>query len=272
MRKIGSRIMESRKLKALKAIGSQLPTTNSQIAARTGYNTQAQIGQAIQQNIPTNQAASLVAAQSTAAQGQQQVQQTQQQTQQNQQIGQIAMQDQQMTAQNQQFQRNMRTDKDRLQSESRLAQLNQTLKGELIDEQLQFQRDEAGRVFLNERQLMDFAVLQAEDKEQLMDYEQTARQASDRTLQLMEIMHKRLTQELQLDFEQREQRLSLESRRSIIEKQHELEKQYLKKKAKAANITGVLVATGTIVGAVYGGPVGAAAGGAAGGALGGTLS
>jgi hypothetical protein len=190
----------------------------------------------------------------------------------NQQMGQIAQAEQGRIAQGQQFQRNMRTEKDRLANENRLGQLDQSLKTELLDKQMQFQRDDAGRVLLNQRQLLDFAALQARDMESLKDYQQAAQQASDRVLQMMEFMHKRLTQEMQLEHDQREQSLDIQHKKDVLKMQQDLEDAYLLQKAHNANITGAFTAIGTVVGAAFGGSVGAGAGGAIGGAVGGAFT
>jgi hypothetical protein len=155
----------------------------------------------------------------------------------------------------------------------KFAQISEKAKQEMFDNQMQFQKDEQGRTFFNERQLADYARLNAENDEKFKDYAQNAEQLSKRKLQAMEHAYKLTMQDLQQKSNLAEQKKDQQAQLQINQIRKEIEERMQKERAKAANRAAAWQAGGTIVGgvagAVIGGPAGASAGASVGGALGG---
>jgi len=158
----------------------------------------------------------------------------------------------------------------------KLSLVGRQYKNELLDEQLTFQRDQAGTALFNERQLMDWAVTKAESREDLMEYMQVAEQAHERKLKLLEHTHKLLQQTLQQGYIKKNQPLDQETKKIIQQRMNDTEQAISQAQAQAANtlarnqaIAGTLGAVaGGIGGFMIGGPVGAAAGASAGASIG----
>lgn len=154
----------------------------------------------------------------------------------------------------------------------RLGKLSADAKKEVLDSRLQFQKDEMGRTFLNDRQLADWAKLNTKSEQDFQNYAQTAKQVSDRNIYALESAYKKLEQQLQ--FEQarggqiQDQKLTME----LAQAKSELEKKIQTARAAAANRAQIFGTVGMIAGAVggafIGGPAGAAAGASVGSGLG----
>lgn len=235
-------------------------------------------------SLPTGQGAAIAGPQAAAQVGQQaaqqvgqiNTQQVQQQGQQAAQVGQQAVQTQANEAQNTEAQRALDLGRTQQQLESDFAVTSRGLKADLYDKAMQFQKDEQGRTFLNEKQLLDYKLSRGISEEEWADYQQEATQAAEREIQLMESAYRKLEQDLSQDALDKRTDISNETRRQIVEMKAALERQIAKKKAAAANRSAMMGALGTVagVGAVTlatGGTAPAAAilaGGVAGGGLG----
>lgn len=157
----------------------------------------------------------------------------------------------------------------------RLANLSGELKSKLFDSQLSFNKDELGRTVFNEQQLLDYKLAQGIQDEDLLNYEQIARQLTDRKMQLLKTAQAKILAELNQDFSSGQQELDQAHKKALVEQKRAVEEKIRKEQAKAKNRAAMFSAAGTVVGAVAGafaGPAGAAAGASLGGAAGSVLA
>jgi len=117
------------------------------------------------------------------------------------------------------------------EAEEKLFNLNSSLKSQLYDETMKFQRDELGRTSFNERQLADWAVMKARNEEDLMKYEQIASEAIQKKQMLMEQAWKVLEQDLQATWQRAEQ----EGDQALQIELRKMKQAYEKKRREAAN-------------------------------------
>lgn len=155
----------------------------------------------------------------------------------------------------------------------RLGALNSQLKTKLFDSQMNFNRDELGRTVFNEQQLLDYKLAQGMADEDLLNYEQTARQMTDRKLQMLKTAQAKIMSELNQEFSSGQQELDQAHKKALVEQKRAIEEKIRKEQAKAKNRGAMFSAAGTVIGAVAGGmvagPAGATVGASAGGAIGG---
>jgi hypothetical protein len=158
---------------------------------------------------------------------------------------------------------------------TRLSQLDENAKNRILDNELQFKRDEMGRTLFNDRQLADFALLQANNAEDIRNYQQTVEQLSRRKLQMLQAAQTILTQQLELDYQRESKQLSQDQILKLQRAKKELEAKIAKEQADRANRAGMNSALGGIVGGVggafIGGPTGAMIGQQLGSGLGANL-
>jgi hypothetical protein len=153
--------------------------------------------------------------------------------------------------------------------------LDENAKNRILDNQLQFQRDEMGRTLFNERQLADFALLQATNAEDIRNYQQTVEQLSRRKLQMLQAAQTILTQQLEMDYQRESRQLSQEQVLKLQRAKQELQNKIAKEQAERANRAGMNSAIGGMLGGVggafIGGPTGAMIGQQLGSGLGANL-
>jgi hypothetical protein len=160
-------------------------------------------------------------------------------------------------------------EQDRLSNVQKFAALSEKAKQELYDSRLQFQKDELGRVFLNERQLADYAKLKARSDAEFRKYEQQARQASAMEIQALETLNRRLEDSIKNAYVRKQEGLNALSERQLYELQRDTQARLQKAQNKAANKAAMWGAAGTIAGAAVGGMAGGPAGAMAGAQIGG---
>jgi hypothetical protein len=202
------------------------------------------------------------AAGATAVQGAQQTQQR---------LGGIA--DEQLKLRQQEKQNQLQYREDRLSEKSRELQgrlygINRKLGRELYGEQMKFEKDELGRKLFNERQLTDWAILKAQNEEELKNYEQLVTQMSDRKMKMYEAAQARIQQEMKLQFELDETRRDGQLMIKLANAERAMKLKMQREKARAANRAAMFGAIGGIVGGVAGGIIGGPAGAMAGASLG----
>lgn len=153
-----------------------------------------------------------------------------------------------------------------------LSSLGSDVKEQIFDSRLQFERDETGRKFSNERQLADYAILTAKNEADLRAKADIMQLMSQREIQLMGAAEAKVRESLRASYADRGRELSQTSKEYVLNIANEAEKKIKKKKAAAANrsaiITGVFQVAGAVIGAVYTGGTGAGVGAAAGFAVG----
>jgi len=202
------------------------------------------------------------------------VQQAQQNVQTGQAVGRMALGQQGM--QQDQSVQNMRAgiEQARQQQELDLSNLSDAERRDLFDSRLQFQEDEMGRKYLNERQMADYARLTAESDERFATYRQNAMLAHQRNLEIAEVAARKVSQALQFEYEKSKQQQDQALVRELEAAQRAMREKVRKARQKAAKSAGMWGAGGVVLGGVAGAilsggnPAGAMAGAQLGGALG----
>lgn len=162
-----------------------------------------------------------------------------------------------------------------LRQRQELAALGSDVKAKILDAQLQFEEDEAGRLFSNERQLADYAATNAKTEQDFSARMQDLKQASDDKVSLLTHSHQQITAALNRGFLTANQKLDHETNRYLTELKRKIEEEIEREKADAANKQMMYQGVGTIVGAgvgaAFGGPGGYAAGAVVGASVGGAV-
>lgn len=156
-----------------------------------------------------------------------------------------------------------------------LNSIDTNLKGKLVDEQMQFDKDQAGNVLFNTRQLTDYAAVNARSEQDFRDKEQIIQQASDRKIAVMKRANDMLQQTLSEGYLKNKQILDNKLKQDIIERQHAIQLQIQAEENKAASRRMMGAGIGTIVGLGVGAAISPAAaplGSSIGGAIGSALS
>lgn len=285
----------------LKNIAAQMPFANQQLAAQQKAARDLQLLQAVQKAptpsyvIPTAQQTGAAVAQQA---GQEQIQRIQNAAQAQGQIAQMGQQLQAIQSQKEMAGLQAGFKEQQMSDAQRLANISEEAKQEMFDSRLSFQKDEMGRQFLNQRQLADYAALQAKNEQDWQNYVQRSEQLAARKELVLKAAQQKLVQQLQFENQQINQlrdQLSkgnlstkeLQNRRSILEQKLALDVQLKRQlgdlqaaqaraqartgKTKAQNVaiaSTVFAVVGGVVGGYFGGPQGAAAGALAGSQIG----
>jgi len=160
----------------------------------------------------------------------------------------------------------------RIDADRRLSALGLQVDRAAFDSQLQFRRDEAGRLALNQAQLADWSVVSAQSKEQFLGRMQAVQQASERKLALLRTAQARIEATLKMEADGRIAALDREAKERLVRAKAELEAKLAREQADAANRMAIWTTAGTIIGAgagaLIGGPAGAGAGATVGAGVG----
>lgn len=273
--------MATSRAQQLEKLAKSLPGANQQIQQGLEQARQTQLQQSIKQARPGagTAVAQQLGAQQTAQAGQAQLQGQQQQAQQATQLGQLGLQQMGREQRGRAAGQQIALDERQMELSNQLNKIDAGLKDKLLDQQMSFKRDQAGNALLNERQLMDWALQQAQSKEELADYVAASNRAHDRKLAMYRRAYDLIANEL------REQKTAGQqefNQKVTIDLQNELNameaayKQAAAEKANAAARNSAILGTlGTVAGGVggfmVGGPAGAAAGASIGGSTGASL-
>lgn len=275
--------MANGRLGQLNKLAASVPGANEKITKRLqetqATQLQSQLGA---QPGPTGpKTAQALGAQAAGQQAQTQLQGAQQARQQAAQVGQMGLQESRLQAQQRLGEQQRGLSAKGRELANRLSDISNEAKTELLDKQLEFQEAEGGRKLMNQRQLADWAALNARNEEEFKNYAQAAQQAHERKLQYWNTVHKKLTQSLESGYVAGKKRLDAESQKELLRIKRSVEKRIAQYQNEAAVDMAKWQAIGTIGGAVAGGAftagspagiaVGAAAGGAAGSMAGGMI-
>jgi hypothetical protein len=159
-----------------------------------------------------------------------------------------------------------------LKQRRELDALGRDVKAKLVDSRLQFERDEAGRKFSNDRQLSDYAISSAKSDVELQSRMQDMKQAYETKIQLLDHVNQKILEAVNQGFLNNEQKLDYEQKVKLLNMHKEIEAQINAAKAKAANTQMIFTGAGMAIGAAVGGPAGAMVGGAVGSIAGGTVA
>jgi hypothetical protein len=262
------------RMKQLQKLAGGMPVANQQVATGLQEAQATQLQAAIGQAKPGAgvQQAQQIGGQVAAQRGQAQLQAQEATRQQVGQVGQVGLQQQQL--QNvQQLGRQESALAGRQRSQAvRLSQLDNKLKQDLLDKQLQFNKDERGRVLFSERQLADAAILTARSQQEFEMYKQRAEQVTRRKLQAMEyaakVMENTLTSGRDAEGRQLDQQSRLQIKQEVAAAERAIQDEIRKQQNKSAMWGAAGTILGATAGGLAGGPTGAMAGGQAGGAAG----
>ena len=183
----------------LKALGSSTPPTSPGSVAGSSQQLRMALGAA-------NRAAG--AGTATGAQAQQAVQALQE-TQgkqameaeaskqgRTQQLATLGLQQQAINQQQQLFEREQLLGRSIQEQQTRFAALSRDLTKQLHDDTVQFKHDDMGRTLWNDKQLMDYAVIQAQNEEDLQNYTATKQILLDRKTQVLKKAYAMISQQL----------------------------------------------------------------------------
>jgi hypothetical protein len=262
---------ETPRMQQLKKLAGGMPVANQRIATGLQEAQATQLQAAIGQAKPGAgiQQAQQIGAQVAAQSGQAQLQAGQTTQQQVSQLGQVGLQAQaQQNVQQMGRQQSAQQERERNQV-ARLSKLDNQLKSDLLDKQLQFAKDESGRVLLNDRQAADVAVMLARSEQEFQMFKQKAEQVQVRKLQAMEyaaaLMENTLKSGYTAAGKRMDQQSQLKIKRDVDAAKRAIEKEKRKRENKAVTWG----AAGTIIGAGAGAMIGGSAGAAAGAQIGG---
>lgn len=274
--------MASGRIQQLQKLQKSLPMSNQQVQQGTDAANQMRLQDMVKQ-APAGTASvtpiaqQLGGAQASAA-GQANLQTQQQNIQQGAQVGALQLQQKGTEQQAELGQKQRAVSQYNRKQQNMLAKLSQEKKNELLDQQLEFNKDQRGQTQFNERQLADWAATNARSQEEFNNYSQIIQQAANRKLQYLQVQNSKVSQVLQSGYLNEKQRLDNETRKQLLVVKKELEQKMADDKAKRNNRRAIFQGVGTIVGTVAGAyftagnPAGAAAGGAVGSAAGSGLA
>lgn len=272
----------TQRLEKLKNLANSFPKQNDQLNAALSKGDaalQQSVSQAPTQGLDTTKAAQGIGASMAGAQAQAAGQAQAEQGAAAQQIGQLGMQATNLESSKKLADMAFKVDEDARKQADALAKLDNNYKNQLLDSQMNFNKDKRGQYVLQQRQLFDLAAMKARDANEFNEYAREATKANERYIFMVQTAHKKTMREYTQKWQEAEKNKDREAKnklRQMIQAQKEALKR-AERRAKNKNAawqTGGMV-VGTVAGAVAGGmaagPGGAAAGAQAGGQLGGGL-
>lgn len=143
-----------------------------------------------------------------------------------------------------------------IRQRKQLESLGGDVKTKILDSRLQFERDDMGRKFTNDRQLADYVTANVKSDIEFKAHAREIEQASDRKLQLMEIAERRLSQSTQQDWQGSEAHLNNENRARIARLAADMRAKIAKEQSASKGRMAMWQAGGMIVGAIVGGVIG----------------
>lgn len=256
-------------MKQLQQLSKQAPVDNQQVVQGMDQAREAQFRQAAQAAPATQGAAQQLGAQTQQARQQGIAQGAQQSLQKQQQVAELQNQEQRMANQQNLFNRQQGLQQKQRQLEGQLSQLGEEAKQKIWDDNLKFEKDELGRTQFNERQLLDYAILNAKSDEDLAAFEQQMNFESEKRMNALRASQAKIKQALEQGFDDYNQTLDAEQKMKLVRAQHELDRKMKEESNKAANRASMFGAAGTIGGAVAGGVLGGPPGATIGASIGG---
>jgi len=260
----------------LAGLAANMPVRNKVIADQQRAGRLLQLQQAVSQmtpqQAPTAQQAAGMGAQMAATAGEQQVQREQQQLQQAGQLAKLGQAEQDLETSKRLSALATGAQQEQLDQTARLAALDDRVKREIFDNELQFKRDQNDAALFSERQLADYKRLNAQRDQDYNNWAQKSKQMHDRNVATLQTVYDRLAEVEKNNYSIGKQKLDQQQQMELAQLKKETADRLRKAKARAANTAAMWTTGGTVVGAVaggvFGGPAGAAAGAAIGGAAG----
>lgn len=260
---------ETQTQRGLAGLAAQMPVRNKvvsdqQRAARALQLQQAVAGMTPQQAATPAQAAQMGAAIAGEA-GKQQVSQASQMVESAGQMAKLGQQETALVGAEKLAGAQQAAQKESLGQAERLAALDNAAKREVFDAQLQFKKDSADQTQFTQRQLLDYARLNAKSDEEFKTWSQKAQQASRRNIQVLETINNRLEEALRSGYAGSKQKLDQQSRLEIARLKRENDAAIARARANGANTAMMWQAGGALASTVgagliltgVGAPVGA---------------
>lgn len=132
---------------------------------------------------------------------------------------------------------------------NQISSLNRDLKQDIFDNQVQFQKDELGRTYWNERQLADWKIKEAKSDEELAEFEQSISQEFEKKMALLKTAEASIRQRLEQEASKSEQEQDQALQQRLLSAEKELQKKMQKAQARAQRNAMIMQAGGTIAGA-----------------------
>ena len=182
------------------------------------------------------------------------------------QVGQLDLQGQARQQRAEGFEQRINLTEHQQNMSEKIARLDRRLKNKLLDENLRFEKDEGGRSLFNQRQLMDYAIVSAQNEQEYQDYMQSVRKVHQRKMQVYKQLHDSAKQALAQGYIIRNKPLDREHKKMLAQMAAESQKKMQDEQARHQNEMAKWQAGGAIAGAVIGamipgaGPAGAAVG------------
>lgn len=163
--------------------------------------------------------------------------------------------------------------------EQQLQQLNSSVKANLYDKAMRFEKDEIGRTMWKTSQLMDYAVRKSQRAQDYRNLEQQVGMMQRRRSTLLRVAQAKIEQSLKQEFEKSEAVRDRDLTERLTRAKAEIQLKLEKAAAEAQEQSAMWTMGGQIIGSVIGGgigfvasgfnPMGAMAGASIGGGLGG---
>jgi predicted nucleic acid-binding protein len=247
---------ETQTQRGLAGLAANMPVRNKLIAdqqkaARALQLQQAVAGMTPQQTATPAQAAQMGAAIAGEA-GKQQVSQAGQMVESAGQMAKLGQQETALAGGEKLGGMQLAAQKESLGQAERLAALDDRAKREVFDAELQFKKDAADQTQFTQRQLLDYARVNAKSDDEFKTWSQRAQQASRRNIQVLETINSRLEETLRTGYVKGKQKLDQESRLELTRLKRANDEAIARARANGANtamagqaIGGVMTAVGT---------------------------
>jgi hypothetical protein len=246
--------MASSRANQLQKLADNLPGANQKVTQGLQQARQTQLQEQIKQAGPQagTAAAQQIGAQQQAQSGQIQLGQAQKAQTQMGLLGQMGLEEQARGQRQKGFEQEIALSDIQLSQSDKLNRLSSNAKNQILDNQLNFQKNQSGQTLMNQRQLADWALTNARSGEEYAQYAQYAQQIHNRKLQMLETAHKKISQVLQQGYIKEGKPLDRALSRELTQKKANAAAAMAEQKNKAANTAAMFGAGGQILGAVAG--------------------
>lgn len=224
---------------ALANVAGNMPVRNKLVADQQRAARMLQLQQAVASMpsaaAPTKQQAAQMGAAVATEAGKQEVGRAQQLLESSAQLGKLGQTETALAGQQRIGAAQEEARKEGLDQVSRLAALDDRAKREVFDRQLQFSKNQADQTQFTERQLLDYARLNAKKDEDYKGWQQRAEQLHRRNIETLKIIDARLTQALEQGYLNNKQKLDQASRKEIAALKQENARRLREAQARGAN-------------------------------------
>jgi hypothetical protein len=249
----------------LESLANSLPGANQKVQTGLQEARKTQLQATLQGMAPSQsgiQAAQALGQQQAQMAGQINTQGQQKAQTQQVQLGQLGLQDKASQQRGKAFQQQLGLNEKQQAMASKLNKIDSQLKNRLLDQQLDFRKDQAGQTLMNETQLMDWALTKATSAEELKDYMQASQQVYDRKNQMTQMAYKVIADAAETGYLKNKKQLDRQSQQKLVALKREAEKSFQQQQADARNKAARNGALGTILGMAAGAGIAVATGGA----------